>query len=135
MAASEKLLKKLFDEASKDKSFPLRDLKYEEIEPGKGGLYSIADNTKGMSYTNIFKLIDKGFAEAQANAGPPLEMMKYSMGSYGAQFCEVRVNEITGEVRISRWLGSFDTGRIINPKIPRRYHYGHWYGAYRRNDI
>ncbi len=116
MAASEKLLKELFDEASRDKSFPLRDLKYEEIEPGKGGLYSIADNTKGMSYTNIFKLIDKGFAEAQANAGPPLEMMKYSMGSYGAQFCEVRVNEITGEVRISRWLGSFDTGRIINPK-------------------
>jgi xanthine dehydrogenase YagR molybdenum-binding subunit len=26
------------------------------------------------------------------------------------------VNERTGEVRISRFLGSFDTGRILNPK-------------------
>jgi xanthine dehydrogenase YagR molybdenum-binding subunit len=46
----------------------------------------------------------------------PLEIMKYSMASYGAQFCEVRVNEETGEARVSRWLGSFDCGRIINPK-------------------
>jgi xanthine dehydrogenase YagR molybdenum-binding subunit len=38
------------------------------------------------------------------------------MHSYGAQFCEVRVNEETGEVRVSRWLGSFDCGKILNPK-------------------
>ena len=38
------------------------------------------------------------------------------MHSHCAQFCEVRVNEVTGEMRISRWLGSFDTGRILNPK-------------------
>ena len=42
--------------------------------------------------------------------------MKYSMHSYCALFCEVRVNEVTGETRISRWLGSFDTERILNPK-------------------
>ncbi len=42
--------------------------------------------------------------------------MKYSMGSYGAQFSEVRVNQISGEVRVSRWLGSFDCGTILNPK-------------------
>ena len=42
--------------------------------------------------------------------------MKYSMHSYCAQFCEVRVNEVTGETRVARWLGSFDTGRILNPK-------------------
>jgi xanthine dehydrogenase YagR molybdenum-binding subunit len=43
-------------------------------------------------------------------------MQQYSMHSYAAQFCEVRVNEVTGEIRIARWLGSFDTGRIVNPK-------------------
>jgi hypothetical protein len=26
------------------------------------------------------------------------------------------LSEVTGEVRISRWLGAFDTDRIINPK-------------------
>ena len=38
------------------------------------------------------------------------------MHSYGAQFCEVRVSEITGETRISRFLGSFDAGVILNAK-------------------
>jgi xanthine dehydrogenase YagR molybdenum-binding subunit len=38
------------------------------------------------------------------------------------------LSEVTGEVRISRWLGAFDTDRIINPKtakpIPRRNSHG-----------
>ncbi len=38
------------------------------------------------------------------------------MHSYGAQFAEVRVNGVTGEVRVARFLGSFDIGRILNPK-------------------
>jgi xanthine dehydrogenase YagR molybdenum-binding subunit len=38
------------------------------------------------------------------------------MHSHGAMFCEVRVNEVTGETRVSRFLGSFDCGRIVNAK-------------------
>jgi xanthine dehydrogenase YagR molybdenum-binding subunit len=38
------------------------------------------------------------------------------MGSYGAQFCEARVHERTGEIRIARWVGAFDCGRILNRK-------------------
>jgi len=38
------------------------------------------------------------------------------MHSYGAMFCEVQVNAVTGEIRVSRFLGSFDCGRILNPK-------------------
>ena len=38
------------------------------------------------------------------------------MNSYGGQFCEVRVNEDSGEVRVSRWVAAFDGGRILNPK-------------------
>ena len=55
--------------------------------------------------------------QAEKKTGPPREPLKYSMHSYAAQVCEVRVNEQSGEVRISRWLGSFDTGRILNPKM------------------
>jgi xanthine dehydrogenase YagR molybdenum-binding subunit len=44
---------------------------------------------------------------------------RYSMHSFGAQFAEVRVHQDTGEVRISRLLGVFDAGRIINPKTAR----------------
>ncbi|WP_246148172.1 xanthine dehydrogenase family protein molybdopterin-binding subunit [Nonomuraea turkmeniaca] len=34
----------------------------------------------------------------------------------GAQFCEVRVDPDTGEIRVSRWLGVFDVGKVINAK-------------------
>jgi xanthine dehydrogenase YagR molybdenum-binding subunit len=47
------------------------------------------------------------------------DMGKFSMAAYGAQFAEVRVDEDTGEVRVPRLLGVFDTGRIINPKTAR----------------
>jgi xanthine dehydrogenase YagR molybdenum-binding subunit len=46
----------------------------------------------------------------------PFELQHWSMHSHSALFCEVRVNVVTGEVRVSRFLGSFDCGRIINAK-------------------
>ena len=45
-----------------------------------------------------------------------METQHWSMHSYGAMFCEVRVNAVTGETRVSRFLGSFDCGRILNAK-------------------
>ena len=54
--------------------------------------------------------------EAEATGPRSLELLKHSMHSYGAQFCEVQVSDVTGEVRVSRWVGAFDTGRILNPK-------------------
>lgn len=46
----------------------------------------------------------------------PLEVMCWSMHSYAAMFCEAGVNSINGEARVSRFLGSFDCGRILNAK-------------------
>lgn len=38
------------------------------------------------------------------------------MHSYGAVFCEVRVNVDTGELRVSRITGVYDCGKILNAK-------------------
>ena len=38
------------------------------------------------------------------------------MHSFGAQFCEVRVDPDLGEVRVKRFLGVFGAGRILNEK-------------------
>lgn len=115
-AAAEKVLEELFDTAAKNKNLPLHGVDFKDTEARDGGIFSKKDANKGVTYQDIFKLIDKGFVEAEATSGMPLELIKYSMASYGAQFAEVRVNEITGEVRVSRWLGSFDAGKILNPK-------------------
>jgi xanthine dehydrogenase YagR molybdenum-binding subunit len=39
--------------------------------------------------------------------------------SYGAHFCEVRVNAVTGEVRVKRFVSIFAAGRILNEKTAR----------------
>jgi xanthine dehydrogenase YagR molybdenum-binding subunit len=46
-------------------------------------------------------------------------LTKHSFSSFGAQFCEVRVHRWTREARVSRMLGVFDAGRIINAKAAR----------------
>jgi xanthine dehydrogenase YagR molybdenum-binding subunit len=81
-----------------------------------GGLFRVDDPSKGESLASLLRRAGKDQVEAETAAAMPRETMKYSMGSYGAQFCEVRVREDSGEVRVSRWLGSFDCGRVINPK-------------------
>jgi xanthine dehydrogenase YagR molybdenum-binding subunit len=45
-----------------------------------------------------------------------IDMKRHVTAASGAQFCEVRVNADTGEVRISRWVGAFDVGTVINAK-------------------
>jgi xanthine dehydrogenase YagR molybdenum-binding subunit len=39
--------------------------------------------------------------------------------AYGAQFVEVRVSTVTGEIRVPRALGVFAAGTIVNPKTAR----------------
>jgi xanthine dehydrogenase YagR molybdenum-binding subunit len=41
---------------------------------------------------------------------------KYVKAACGAHFCEVRVDQDTGEVRVTRWLGVFDIGTVVNAK-------------------
>src|SRR6201999_4235963 len=39
--------------------------------------------------------------------------------AFGAQFVEVRVHRLTGEIRVPRAVGAFAAGRIINPTTAR----------------
>ena len=49
-----------------------------------------------------------------------LEQRKpYSRHAYGAQFAEVSVDADTGEVRVTRLLGVFAAGRIVDPRLAR----------------
>jgi xanthine dehydrogenase YagR molybdenum-binding subunit len=98
---------------------PLAGLSIDEVGSEEGSLHKLGEPARRESYASILKRADRDEVTAAENASPPLEMMHWSMHSHGAMFCEVRVNAITGETRVSRFLGSFDTGRIINPKTAR----------------
>ena len=115
IAAFDELLKQLMELAGKDS--PLHGLAPGALEAHDGAIGPRdAPADRRERYADILARAGRDEVCAEAAAPPPLELVKYSMHSYGAQFCEVRVSAVTGEVRVSRFLGSFDCGRILNLK-------------------
>jgi xanthine dehydrogenase YagR molybdenum-binding subunit len=114
IAAHAQVIEELLRLAGNDS--PLAGLNSSEVETRDGGLFRKGAQAVGESYGTILRRAGREQVECEAAASPPSEMMQYSMLSLGVHFCEARVNSTTGEVRISRWLGAFDTGRILNPK-------------------
>jgi xanthine dehydrogenase YagR molybdenum-binding subunit len=95
---------------------PLAGLSIDEVEGVDGGLAKKGEPQMHESYAAILARAGRGEIVAEADAPPPLELMRWSMHSTSAVFCEVAVNAVTGEIRVHRMLGSFDCGRILNPK-------------------
>ena len=56
---------------------------------------------------------------ATADVKPGDEKEKYAAYSFGAVFAEVHVDESFGTIRVSRIVGAYDAGRIVNPKLAR----------------
>ena len=44
------------------------------------------------------------------------DQRRWVRAASGAHFCEVHVDRDTGEVRVARWVGAFDVGRVLNAK-------------------
>ena len=95
---------------------PLAGLGAAEVGGLAGGLAKLDEPGRHESYESILARAQRDEVTVVAAAPPPLEAQHWSMHSYGAMFCEARVNAVTGEARISRFLGSFDCGRILNAK-------------------
>lgn len=95
---------------------PLAGLEPGEVVSHEGGLAREDAPDVHETYASILQRAGRETLCVIGEAPPPLETMHWSMHSHGAMFCEVRVNAITGEPRVSRFLGSFDCGRIMNPK-------------------
>ncbi|RDE06884.1 xanthine dehydrogenase family protein molybdopterin-binding subunit [Sphingomonas aracearum] len=114
IAAHRLLVKELLQLAGNDS--PLAGLSVEEVGGLDNGLASLADPLRHETYASILTRAQRGTLVVEGTPPPPLETMHWSMHSHSALFCEVGVNAVTGEVRVRRFLGSFDCGRILNPK-------------------
>jgi xanthine dehydrogenase YagR molybdenum-binding subunit len=114
IAAFDVLVEELLRLAGNDS--PLAGLKGGELEGRDGGLGHRDQPDRWESYASILRRAGRTEVAGYAEAPRPLEVQKYSMHSYGAQFCEVRVSDVTGETRVTRFVGAFDTGRILNPR-------------------
>ena len=114
-AAHQKLVKALLELVAGSDS-PLSGLHPDAVGGRDGGLCALDDEGRFETYAAILGRAGRKELSVEAEAPMPFELQHWSMHSHSALFCEVRVNAVTGEVRVSRFLGSFDCGRIINAK-------------------
>jgi xanthine dehydrogenase YagR molybdenum-binding subunit len=88
----------------------MTDVHYENGDVKAGGVT--------MSFGTLLSTVDMPAVEATATS-PRNENRTVAYRSFGAHFCEIRVNRWTAEPRVSRWLTVIDAGQIVNAKTAR----------------
>ena len=77
-----------------------------------GRIVSRIDPSKKIRFTELSGLKKRGVVVGIGYRGPNPE--NKVTNPFAAQFCEVEVNTGTGEVRIIRFLGAHDSGRVMS---------------------
>lgn len=129
LEAVDKLKRSLLTMARRSPGSPLRGLRPRDVVARDGGLHPVAGT--GESYTAILARAGRDHAEAAVGSRSRVgqvagqvrfmarflrDRRRFVRAASGAQFCEVRVDPDTGEVRVTRWTAAFDVGRVINAK-------------------
>jgi xanthine dehydrogenase YagR molybdenum-binding subunit len=84
----------------------------ERLEP----IVSYVEHTpKGFPPLIAMRLIKRGIPILKGGGG----MKDQSRFAFGAQFVEVRVHRLTGEIRVPRIVGAYACGRIMNPRTAK----------------
>jgi xanthine dehydrogenase YagR molybdenum-binding subunit len=117
--AAKALQEKLVQMAVSDSQSPLSGVSAQDIAFANGRLYSKSNPSKGEGYVDVIRRSGQPGIVAQAEAKPGEEKDKYSMYAFGAQFAEVRIDADLGQMRVSRMIGSFAVGKILNAKTAR----------------
>ena len=115
-AACEKARSQVLALAKQHVLSPLAKIKEDELKVADGKLFSGDDPSKGISYAEILAQADRESIEVEANSAPGDEQQQYSMHSFSATFVEVRVDELLGDINVTRVVSAIDVGRIINAK-------------------
>ncbi len=91
-----------------------RDLKVEadSLEFKSGGIVSKTDPSRKIRIAELSGLKQRGVVVGIGYRGPNPE--NKIANPFAAQFCEVEVDFRTGEVRILRFLGAHDSGRVMS---------------------
>ncbi len=115
-------------QAARDKAIALaltgRDAPFAGAAPGDvtvaDGTLSLARTNRNITYAELLarnglgSLVGDGdYAPVEEAAGPK------AIFSFSAVFAEVRVDPDLGIVRLNRFVGAYDAGRILNPKTAR----------------
>ncbi|MGP4716417.1 molybdopterin cofactor-binding domain-containing protein [Psychrobacter sp. T6-6] len=82
------------------------------------------DNTDAYALAEVVAGYDEQKVSAKGQIKPGKNGKKYRQSSFGANFAEVAVHKVTGEIRVKRMTGAFAAGRILNHKTATSQCYG-----------
>lgn len=116
VAAAESVKKKLIEVAVKDQKSPFHGAKPGELSYAGGEIHG---SGKSLSFDQLLATLGRSAIEATDSAAPGEEEEKYAFDSFGAQFCEVKVHDLTGEVRVNRFSSVMDIGTVVSEKTAR----------------
>jgi xanthine dehydrogenase YagR molybdenum-binding subunit len=110
---------KLVALAASDPESPLGGLRAEEVTMADGRLAAVGNPSRGLSYTDLLKRSRLPKMESEATVKPDDKSKAYSIHSWGAQFCEVKIDPLLPRVQVTRWVSVVDVGRVLNVKLSK----------------
>jgi len=115
----------LADLATGDERSPLFGAGNAGVVARDGRLFRRDDETRSESYAEILKRAGLAEIDARGNgAADPAAQSNYAMHAHGAVFAEVKVDPDLGQIRVTRMVGAFAAGRVINPRMVRSQLFG-----------
>jgi xanthine dehydrogenase YagR molybdenum-binding subunit len=119
-SACNKLKKRLFALARKLPDGPLGKVRLADVDWAGGQLRVAAQPHKAVALADIVRLAGLDNVEEKFMMLPAaLKQRKFVRATHSAVFCEVRVDDDFGTVRVTRVVSAVDAGRIINPMAAR----------------
>ncbi len=118
--AGETLKTELLKMAGKIAGSPLKGAKPEFVTLENGRIFLKAEPAAGHTLDEVVQASGHDRIVAKGKAAPDQKIKaKYSSYTHSAVFCEVKVDEELGQVRVTRIVNAVAAGRIINPKTAR----------------
>ncbi|MBV9584845.1 MAG: xanthine dehydrogenase family protein molybdopterin-binding subunit [Alphaproteobacteria bacterium] len=119
LAAAEAARRRLFELALAANRSPLAGTSSDDLELADGfvRLRSAPHRQIGIPALLARSGVERLAVEQDAKPGD--EKKRYSMHAFGAQFAEVRVDRELAQIRVSRFVGAYSGGRILNLKTAR----------------
>src|SRR5712672_2900577 len=119
------VIAKLADLATGDRRSPLFGAGNAGVTARNGRLFRRDDESRSEGYADILGRAGLSEIEARGSgAVDPVAQSNYAMHAHGAVFAEVKVDPDLGQIRVTRLVGAFAAGRIINPRLVRSQIFG-----------
>lgn len=124
-AAGDDAIRQLAELAMGDERSPLFGAGNAGVIARDGALWRRDDEARGEPFAEILKRAGRDKIEGKGKAAADKAAREaYAMHAHGAVFAEVKVDPDLLQMRVTRLVGAFAAGRVINPRMVRSQYYG-----------